>query len=32
MSNNVLTIKYLRGDIDDESISFDDFSKFIEEY
>ena len=32
MSNNILTIKDLRSDRDDRSISFDDFSKFIEEY
>ena len=32
MSNNVLTIKDLKSDVDDRLISFDDFSKFIEEY
>ena len=32
MSNNILTIKDLKSDRDDRSISFDDFSKFIEEY
>ena len=32
ISNNILTIKDLRSDRDDMSISFDDFSKFIEEY
>ncbi len=32
ISNNILTIKDLRSDRDDRSISFDDFSKFIEEY
>ena len=32
MSNNILTIKDLRSDREDRSISFDDFSKFIEEY
>ena len=31
MSNNILTIKDLRSDGDDVSISFDDFSKFIED-
>ena len=31
ISNNILTIKDLRSDRDDMSISFDDFSKFIEE-
>ena len=29
---NTLTIKDLRSDKGDRSISFDDFSKFIEEY
>jgi len=32
ISNNTLTIKDLRSDKGDRSISFDDFSKFIEEY
>ncbi len=32
ISNNILTIKDLRSDRDDRTISFDDFSKFIEEY
>ena len=32
MSNNILTIKDLRSNRDDRSISFNDFSKFIEEY
>ncbi len=32
MSNNILTIKDLKSDRDDRSISFDDFSKFLEEY
>ena len=32
ISNNILTIKDLRSDRDDRMISFDDFSKFIEEY
>ena len=31
ISNNILTIKDLRSDKDDMSISFDDFSKFIED-
>ena len=32
ISNNILTIKDLKSERDDRSISFDDFSKFIEEY
>ncbi len=32
MSNNILTIKDLKSDTDDRSISFDDFSKFLEEF
>ena len=32
ISNNTLTIKDLKSDIDDRLINIDDFSKFIEEY
>ena len=32
MSNNTLTLKYLKKNIDDISIKQKDFSKFIKEY